>query len=567
VIRFARTLDGGATWIGTGASPAGSIIAQGSELSEINVAPDGTIYVVARTDKSITMFISSDGGNSFGRAATDPATDITTIESRLPSERFPGAKFRVLTLPTASAGAGQRVIAAWSDFRDGVARIYSALSTDGGNSWLTGFSGKPLLPLAHIPPDEQHFHPQIVIDSQGTVGCAFYRMKPSGTDMSIDVILAQSSDGGLTFPDVRVVTDRGWDPETDAPWTRGDKTFTFIGDYFGLDASCFGFHPLWTDTRTGIQELWTDIVYRVIRFRAVYSEGDPGAGIDGYDLLKPEDRAFAFDYDSSGKLDHMVLYRPGTGAIYILENRGGVFNSVYAEGDPGGGIGGFDLLDSADRACAFDYDSSGKLDHLVLYRPGDGSIFILKRSGANFVPVYNDKGIGGFDLLDAADRAFAFDYDGSGKLDHLVLYRPGDGSIFILKRGGVNFVPVYKDKGIGGYDLKDANDRICAFDFTSGGKRDHLVCYRPGDRTIWILRRGGGFMPVYKDKGIGGFDLLKPEDRVFAFDYDSSGKPDHLVLYRPGTGAIYIVRSNLDTCRGKRPNVDPTGPAKLAPDA
>src|SRR5215211_146683 len=36
----------------------------------------------------------------------------------------------------------------------------------------------------------------------------------------------------------------------------------------------------------------------------------------------------------------------------------------------GGGIGNYDLLNVADRIVAFDYNSSGKLDHLVLYRPG-----------------------------------------------------------------------------------------------------------------------------------------------------------------------------------------------------
>jgi hypothetical protein len=32
---------------------------------------------------------------------------------------------------------------------------------------------------------------------------------------------------------------------------------TFIGDYFGLAATKNGFFPLWTDTRTGLQELFT----------------------------------------------------------------------------------------------------------------------------------------------------------------------------------------------------------------------------------------------------------------------------------------------------------------------
>ena len=114
----------------------------------------------------------------------------------------------------------------------------------------------------------------------------------------------------------------------------------------------------------------------------------PISGIGSYDLESTADQAFAFDYDGSSKLDHLVLYRPGTGAIFILKNSGGQFTPVYAQGAPGNGIGGYDLKSTADQAFAFDYDGSGKLDHLVLYRPGIGAIFILKNSGGQFTPVY-----------------------------------------------------------------------------------------------------------------------------------------------------------------------------------
>jgi hypothetical protein len=115
------------------------------------------------------------------------------------------------------------------------------------------------------------------------------------------------------------------------------------------------------------------------QFVPVFAEGAPGNGIGGYDLAEPADRAFAFDYNSTGKLDHLTLYRPGFGTIYILRNSGGSFGPVFAEGSPGHGIGGYDLADPADRAFAFDYNSTGKLDHLTLYRPGQGTIWILKQ--------------------------------------------------------------------------------------------------------------------------------------------------------------------------------------------
>ena len=216
-------------------------------------------------------------------------------------------------------------------------------------------------------------------------------------------------------------------------------------------------------------------------------------------------------------------------------------------------IGGYDLRVSSDQAFAFDYDHSGKLDHLVLYRPGSGTIYILKNSFGQFSPVYQSgTGIGGYDLRSTNDRALAFDYDGSGKLDHLVFYRPGSGACCILKNSGGQFSGVYwqgdQGSGIGGYDLRSTNDRALAFDYDGTGKLDHLVFYRPGTGTIWILQHSLGtqqFTPIYAQgepgSGIGGYDLGDSSDRVFAFDYDHSGKLDHLVLYRPGQGIIYMV--------------------------
>jgi hypothetical protein len=290
------------------------------------------------------------------------------------------------------------------------------------------------------------------------------------------------------------------------------------------------------------------------KFSTVYQQGDPGQGIGGYDLKSTADRAFAFDYDSSGKQDHIVLYRPGTGTIWILRNRGGQFSPVYVQGDPGSGIGGYDLKSPADLAFAFDYDGSGKLDHLVLYRPGTGTIWILHHKGVLFSAVYHQgdpgNGIGGYDLKSSADRAFAFDYDKSGKLDHLALYRPGRGTIWILRNQGGNFSTVYKQgdpgHGIGGYDLGSPADLAFAFDYDGSGKQDHLVLYRPTG-TFWIItNRGGQFSPVYAEgdpgNGISWYDLKSPADRAFAFDYDKSGKLDHIALYRPGTGTFWILK-------------------------
>jgi hypothetical protein len=157
-------------------------------------------------------------------------------------------------------------------------------------------------------------------------------------------------------------------------------------------------------------------------------------GIGDYNLSSPADRVFAFDYNSSGRLDHLVLYRPVTGIIWILRNDAGTFKVATNRPNPGDGIGGYDLADPADRVFAFDYNNVGKLDHLVLYRPGQGKISILRHSAGTFTPVYatDAGGIRGYDLADPNDRAFAFDYYNNGRLGCLVFYRPGTGTIWIL---------------------------------------------------------------------------------------------------------------------------------------
>src|ERR1700757_2165793 len=70
-------------------------------------------------------------------------------------------------------------------------------------------------------------------------------------------------------------------------------------------------------------------------------------GIGGYYTCSNLDQMFAFDYRSIGKLDHLVVYRPGSAIIWILENSGtqdasknAVYVPVYQQGDPSAGTNG-----------------------------------------------------------------------------------------------------------------------------------------------------------------------------------------------------------------------------------
>jgi hypothetical protein len=271
---FARSLDHGATWKGIMIAgedqPAGTHLPgiPDSFSPEISVATDGTVYIVWIAGSRIKYVKSIDSGASFSPPMV-AADGIGTIQSLLPHTdgwpHFPGGTFRVLTLPTGCAGSGKNVIFAWADVRSGLSRIYYRHSHNGGETWGGPPNGQPLLIGALDSPSYlhmQHFFPQLISMPDGTIGCAFYEFgqKGSAGRNLIDVLLAVSFNDGDEFTERITVTDSPWDPTLDAPLAHGDPNVTFIGDYFGLDVSSLGFFPFWTDTRTGIQEIFTSRV-------------------------------------------------------------------------------------------------------------------------------------------------------------------------------------------------------------------------------------------------------------------------------------------------------------------
>jgi len=260
---FARTTDNGATWSGAAGQGPGSALGTNSFSPQVSVASDGTVYVVWVAGSQIMFVKSTDGGGSF-TAPVAAVTGITPLASpplAAPNgfPELPGGSFRVLTIAACTAGGGQTVVLTWADYREGVSRIYCAYSNDAGATWPSAPSGQALLIGADVSGADQHdFHAQLAALPDGTIGCAFYEFGPKwqGGPSLIDVDLAVSTDNGASFGDRQNVTDRAWDPTVDAPWSHGDPQTTFIGDYFGLAGSPHGWSVFWTDTRTGVQEMF-----------------------------------------------------------------------------------------------------------------------------------------------------------------------------------------------------------------------------------------------------------------------------------------------------------------------
>lgn len=263
-LKFARSTNHGDTWKGKGNEPPGSSLIPFSFSPELSVSPDGTLHILWHNDNSseIRYIRSTDGGNTFEPVKV-VVSGVESLRSNLPIKdnwpHFDNGKFRVITLVTDCVASKKVLIVAWADMREGHSRIYYRRSLDNGVTWEGPPSGQTLLPNVSYG-DTHCFHPQIIATRTGVIGCAFYTFGKEPQQFRIRVQLAASWDNGATFSDFITVTEQPWDPLVNAPLAHGNPNVHFIGEYFGLDAGEEEFALLWTDTRTGVQELFSDVV-------------------------------------------------------------------------------------------------------------------------------------------------------------------------------------------------------------------------------------------------------------------------------------------------------------------
>ena len=263
------------------------------------------------------------------------------------------------------------------------------------------------------------------------------------------------------------------------------------------------------------------------------------------------DQIFAFDYKGTGRADHLVLYRPGTGLIYIVENHSGTFATVFASSD---GIGGYDLASGEDRIIPLDYNLSGRRDHLLCYRPGAGVVFILSHRNEHFHLVsHGEDGIGGYDLRSLDDQLIAFDLSesGQGNCADLLAYRPGTGTVHALLNTGSAFQWIAtSNAGLAGFTLSSPLDRIFPLALGDSKRKNCLLAYRPGAGVLglsYVERKkfhpysSVGYGPNGHGAGIGGYDLLSPSDQLLAYDYAGTGQEGHVLAYRPGAGVAWVL--------------------------
>ena len=273
-----RSEDDGRTWVGPVQFTDGGGF--GVNVQKIIVFSDGEVLVswvdfpiVPAQDStwkesSYWTAVSKDGGITF--SAPRKAVSLG------PRYKRENPDIRLSSDPSFAVDLSDlhrdRLYMVWSNFGESGPRTTLAWSDDRGATWSAPKQINPSSPSA-----TKEFQPRIAVNHEGTVGISYSDTR--GVEgRGWHEWFTASIDGGATFlPPVRVsnepsLTQGSGNDRLEPNVFRGTGeragiTLALIsgasrwsngGDYLGMTVDSTGaFHPLWSDARTGVFQLWT----------------------------------------------------------------------------------------------------------------------------------------------------------------------------------------------------------------------------------------------------------------------------------------------------------------------
>lgn len=214
---------------------------------DVAYGPAGELYVMW-ADRGANKQVWLD--RSFDNGATWNTDVVVAPFGQVPSP-IPGSLFRMFDIFAMDADQSSgpnsgNVYVAYHTWDGSQADIRVATSSDQGATWTQNT-------LAND--DGANFDqvfPGVVVDEGGSVNVTFYDRRLDPSNFLLWTWVARSSDGGLTWRNVRA-SDVGWNH------TTTEFSGTFIGDYIDVEASDREIFPFWVDGRSGSsQDVFTD---------------------------------------------------------------------------------------------------------------------------------------------------------------------------------------------------------------------------------------------------------------------------------------------------------------------
>ena len=233
IIVLSRSVDGGLTWSAPTriSEKAGLPRDDNGTLEGVRgvVAPDGSLHLVWSEASHVVYTVSRDGGRTFSRNRQIVEGGPFHFRAFNLSETN---GYPWIGLYSRARGARPDIYVTWADYRNGDVDVFCIASHDGGGHW-----GRPV----RVNNDALHnnadqLFPSLAVDpTNGAVNVLFYDRRRDAANRLADVVLARSTDGGLTFRNY-LLSDRSFDPVGAA-----------LGEYTGIAAADGRVYGVWTE--------------------------------------------------------------------------------------------------------------------------------------------------------------------------------------------------------------------------------------------------------------------------------------------------------------------------------
>jgi hypothetical protein len=249
-------------WSAPQALPEPPHTATGATYLLPHVTPNGDVYTTitnfdpAHSYCCASIFVdkSSDGGQTFTTVGT-PVASVQTPPLQYANTTFrDGIENTFATGTHLDSKGAYPLYVAYEDYSAGVDNVLMTASYDGGATWSS-----PIQVNDNVSAVDE-FQPNLSVSSSGTVSVAWYDRRlacpasGSSEGTAAGIALDPSASGAtnycvnssVQFYDAALsplghnirLTQHTWDPQLNAPHTGSPGgSATFIGDYFGNDAS------------------------------------------------------------------------------------------------------------------------------------------------------------------------------------------------------------------------------------------------------------------------------------------------------------------------------------------
>lgn len=239
----------------------------------IGVSPSGTVYVVWASSIPTSPFTedylgfakSTNGGVNW--IVTENAIDINGIRtSTLSPWTIRANSFPVIDVDKTGGSRNGWIYVATTCKNIAPAGndpdIILYVSTNDGTSWSSGVR----VNQDQINNGRNQFFPAVRVDENGGVNIIYYDSRNSAD--SVDVYLSRSTDGGTTWSDHRVTTNRFRPASVAGAGGAGN-----MGDNLGLTSGNGNLYPVWMANHTGIFQIWSATInYNTIGINQIGSE-------------------------------------------------------------------------------------------------------------------------------------------------------------------------------------------------------------------------------------------------------------------------------------------------------